>query len=212
MFADQALDFARLPRKFPGQSNYHGSYWFAGMGASIWHESLTEYLGLMLIDHLHEVRAVYPQPFLITFADGRSHYPDFLVVHADQRRTVIDVHPTSTTTEADKVTFENTRTLLERIGWRYELLTEMDPVHQANFEFIAGYRHPRYRPTDELEAKLLMAAARRPTFGSLREALRSDRPGEHLPAVYHLMWRRQIGLDLTTPFTDRTQLWKGASR
>ncbi|MFF2389366.1 TnsA-like heteromeric transposase endonuclease subunit [Agromyces sp. NPDC058104] len=210
MLRDEQLEFARMPRKFKGQSNYHGRYWCAGASAPIWHESLNEYFGLMLIDFHHSVHAIYPQPFLITFADRRTHYPDFLVVQRDHRRLLVDVHAEDD--EEQAATFNNTRAICTRLGWRYELLTELDNTSQQNLEWIAGYRHPRYRPSSELRERILTAVEHRPTFGALRAALRTDRPGEHLPMVYHLMWCREIRFDLATPFTDRTRLSRGTAK
>ena len=200
---------ARVPRKFKGQSNYHGRIWMAGPEASVWHESMTEYSGLMLIDHLHDIRAITPQPMLITFADGRTHYPDFFAVHRNERRTVFDVHTRAMTDAAAEATFDATRRLCEGIGWRYELLHELDDTTKFNLEWIAAFRHWRNAPDETVRAMLLAAVEARPTFGELRTAIRTDKPGEHLDALYHHMWHREVGFDLHTPFTDRTPLWKG---
>lgn len=64
----------RKPGKFKGQRPYQGHYWCAGARTSVFHESMAEYAGMMLIDHLYDVVEVYAQPMLMTFFDGRRAF------------------------------------------------------------------------------------------------------------------------------------------
>lgn len=198
---------ARIPPRFKGQSNYHGRYYFASLGIHVEHESMNEFTGLMLIDHLHSVTAVAAQPMLVTFASGRNHVPDFLVTLAEGRRLLIDVHESRSTTEADAELFELTRRMCVRVGWDYEVIDRLDDVFRWNLEWMNRYHHPRYAPTDDARHGVLAIADGAPTFGELRSALATHRPGEHIPALAHLMWRREVLFDLRAPLDDASRVW-----
>lgn len=198
---------ARTPPKFRGQSNFHGRYWCAGTQTFVFHESMAEYSGLMLMDHLHDIVSISAQPMLLSFANGRVHYPDFFALLADGHRVLMDVHFESRTTEADAELFELTRELCAKVGWDYELIGELDQVARWNVEWLSRYRHPRCRPTADAHAEILRLAATSERLGELRRELRTDKPGEHMPGLYHLVWNRALVLDLTKPITDATPIW-----
>lgn len=200
---------ARIPPKFRGQSNYHGSYWFAGIGGFVYHESMTEFTALMLLDHLHDIVAIAAQPMLITFADGRIHYPDYFATYANGRHLLVDVHLESMTTPAHVESFAATAALCARLGWDYEVIDSLDDIARWNLEWIARYHHPRYAPSEGLRRRILARVADQPNFGALRRKLATSKAGEHMPALYHLMWRREILFDLARQFTDLTTLQLG---
>ncbi len=197
---------ARIPPKFKGQSNYHGKY-FASFGAHVFHESMNEFTGLMLIDHLRDVVAVAPQPMLITFANGRTHVPDFLANVRNGRRVLVDVHEARSTTEADEELFALTREMCARVGWDYEIIDRLHDIARWNLEWMNRYHHPRYAPSDDVRSRILALADRARTFGELRKALTTERPGEHIPALAHLMWRREVLFGLSSPLDDATSVW-----
>ncbi|WP_158297027.1 TnsA-like heteromeric transposase endonuclease subunit [Zhihengliuella sp. ISTPL4] len=198
---------ARIPPRFKGQTNYHGRYYFASLGAHVEHESMNEFTGLMLVDHLHVVTAVAAQPMLLTFANGRNHVPDFLVTLCDGRRLLIDVHESRSTTEADAELFALTREMCARVGWDYEVVDRLDDIFRWNLEWMNRYHHPRYVPAADVRQRILSVAARARTFGELRKALATDRPGEHIPALAHLMWQREVLFDLHAPLEDTSRVW-----
>lgn len=198
---------ARIPPRFKGQTNYHGRYFFASLGVHVEHESMNEFTGLMLVDHLHVVTAVAAQPMLLTFANGRNHVPDFLATLSDGRRLLIDVHESRSTTEADAELFELTREMCARVGWDYEVVDRLDDVFRWNLEWMNRYHHPRYAPAPDVRQRILSLAGRARTFGELRKALATDRPGEHIPALAHLMWQREVLFDLHAPLEDTSRVW-----
>lgn len=197
---------ARRPGKWFGQDASQGHYWCAGTQTSVWHESRMELVSMMLFDHLFDIIAVVAQPMLLTFAAGRHHTPDYLIDTAQGERIVLDVHSDDMTADEDVELFELTRVLCERVGWRFELIDRISRVTHWNLEMMARYAHSRYAPDDVTRARILRVARTSPTFGELRRALATPRPGEHLPAVFHLMWNRAIRFDVERPFTDRTRL------
>lgn len=198
--------FARIPPKFRGQRNYHGSYWCVGIGDSVRYESMAECFTLMLLDYLYELAGVAGQPVLLTFENGKNHVPDYLVTRGDGSRVCIDVHPEEKTSAEDLEKFALTAALCDRVGWGYELFDSFDRQIEQNLTWIGRYRHPRYAPTEETRDLILRAWEYNQTVGQLREAIRTEKPGEHVPALYHLMWNRELLVDLTFPFTDQTEL------
>jgi len=196
----------RKPGKWKGQKPYHGHYWCAGSRTSVFHESMAEYAGMMLIDHLYDIATVYAQPMLMTFADGTFHYPDYLAIEADGTRHIIDVHPKALTTEANELAFRNTARVCEVIGWRFTLIDQLSDVVRMNLEMMSRYRHHRYTPTQDVEDHILRTADKHETFGDLRRALVTDKPGELMPFLFHLMWKGELRFDLTDRFTEHTTL------
>lgn len=196
----------RKPGKWKGQKPYQGHYWCAGARKSVFHESMAEYAGMMLIDHLYDIVGVDAQPLLMTFADGTYHYPDYLAVEATGARHLIDVHPKTLMKTANRAAFANTARVCEVIGWRYTLIDQLSDVVRMNLEMMGRYRHHRYTPSPDVEERILRTARSSESFGALHRALITDKPGELMPALFHLMWRRELTFDLTRAFTEHTQL------
>ncbi|WP_262002020.1 TnsA-like heteromeric transposase endonuclease subunit [Microbacterium sp. Mcb102] len=196
----------RKPGKWKGQKPYQGHYWCAGARASVFHESMTEYAGMMLIDHLYDIVKVYAQPMLMTFFDGLYHYPDFLVIEADGTRHVVDVHPKALTKPGDPEKFAHTARVCEVLGWRYTLIDQLSDIVRMNVEMMSRYRHHRYTPAPDIADHILGTAKKHETFGELRRALATDKPGELMPFLFHLMWKGELNFDLTDRFTEHTPL------
>ena len=196
----------RKPGKWVGQRPYQGHYWCAGARKSVFHESMAEYAGMMLIDHLYDIVKVYAQPMLMTFADGTFHYPDYLAVEASGVRHLVDVHPKGLTKPEHELAFANTARVCEVLGWRFTLIDQLSDIVRMNLEMMGRYRHHRYTPTLAVEEHILRTAKTNESFGTLRRALMTDKPGELMPALFHLMWRRELTFDLTRAFTEHTPL------
>lgn len=207
--AIQPNERVRTIPKWQGQRSYQGHYWCAGTQSLVFHESMVEYAALMLLDHLHDITAVHAQPMLLCFDDDDNtiHYPDYMVETAHRGRMLIDAHVRSLTTDADRNKFDLTRDMCSRLGWGYELLFEMTQVTFWNLEMLARYRHPRYNPTAAVRERIRISAAAEGSFGGLRRALRTDKPGEHMPAFFNMMWGRELTFDLTAPFTDDSVIY-----
>ena len=192
--------------KWDGQRASQGYYWCAGSQTMVRHESMSEFTAMMLLDHLLDVIEAVAQPMLLSFPNGLYHTPDYLIRTAQGDAILVDVHDSVRTSEADALKFELTRQLCERVGWGFELFDMFTDITRWSLEMMCRYHHPRYEPTASMRARILKLVRKHKTFGSLREALRTDKPGEHLPAVYHLMWQRAIRFDVHSPFNDSTRL------
>lgn len=198
---------ARVPKKGKKQAYYHGRYWSHSLEAFVWHESMTEFVAVMLLDHQYELTSIAAQPMLITFGStGRSHFPDFLLTHTGGRQTLVDVHLAHRTTPEEAETFELTAQLCARVGWRYELHDRLDEVAVWNLEAMNRWSHPRYNPGEATRANILEAVATYVTYGAVTQALTTSRPGELIPALYNLLWHREIEFDLSLPIVDGTPL------
>lgn len=197
----------RKPPKYDGQLNYHGHYWHAGAGTLIWHESMAEYAMLMLLDHQRTIRHVWPQPFVITFGGGvKQHVPDYLIEDDQGRRALLNMHAEALMTEANEFSFARTGEACAELGWEHLLYSELPDLVVWNLEMVARYRHPRYAPDSGHRQWVLAQVAANPRYGELRQALKTARPGEHIPALRHLMWSRAVTFSLTTPFSDNSVL------
>lgn len=198
---------ARAFGKWKGQDAKQGHYWCSGTQTMVRHESMMEFTSLMMFDHLFDIVNVCGQPMLLTFANGRYITPDFLVDTAQQERIIIEVHDVDMTTDDDRERFALTDALCSRVGWRFELIDRITDIMRWNLEMMARYNHPRYAPDDVTAARILKHAREARTFGRLRASLVTSKPGEHLPAVFHLMWNRAIRFNLHRPFSDFTTLY-----
>ena len=188
--------------KYRGQLNFHGHYWFEKVQRHVWHESMAEYAVLMLLDHMLDVQAVAEQPFRIAFRDGLSHVPDYLLELPSGQWVVVDVHMDEFMTEADQERLDETQRVCDELGWQYLRFGSLAQVKIWNLEMLARYRHRMFEPSAQLRAEILRAVRRHRTFGQLRLALATNKPGERIPAITHLMWTRVILFDLDAPFDD----------
>lgn len=199
---------ARLPMKWDTQRSSQGYYWCACTESMVRYESMSEFTALMLLDHLFDIVEVVSQPMMLTFQrDDLHHVPDVFFRTAQGENILVDVHATDRTTEAEALKFELTAQMCARIGWRYELFDTFPDVTRWNLEMMGRYHHPRFEPDGHTRSRILTIAWQVGDFGALRARLRTERPGEHLPAVFHLMWQRAIRFDLDKPFTDNTPIW-----
>ncbi|GAA4156006.1 TnsA-like heteromeric transposase endonuclease subunit [Leifsonia shinshuensis] len=190
----------RQPAEYKDRANYEGFYWMAATDGHVWYESFEEMTSLKLLDHHGTIRAISTQPMQIYFDDGSDHTPDFFAVHTDGSRTVYDSKHSSRIKGKVATSFENTRRVCKRIGWDYQVITELTRVQRHNLDWIGYNRHPRYAPTAERRERIL-AAAQAPT--ALGELLLADhRPHE----IYHLMWKRELLFDATAQLTLNTIL------
>lgn len=195
---------AREAPKYKGQLSFQGRYWFEALGKLVWHESMAEYSWLMMLDHERPVQAVREQPFIIAFEDGTTHIPDYLAMANHGARSLHDIHPEGLMTARDVRVFAATQRMCDVLGWGYEVRDQMPDITFWNLEMLARYRHPMFAPTSSVKQRILRTATRTPLFGDLRRALATDKPGELLPALTHLMWRRELHIDLERPFTDHS--------
>ena len=195
--------------KYPRRRNYEGYYWFSRTGRHLWYESLTEYSALMWLDFSQSIVGISTQPLRILFADGTSHYPDVFTVLRDGTQSLYDVRPESLIDDRATATFAKTAILCQRIGWPYQVLGEFDPPMRHNLEWLAAYRHPRYKPPPAIRETALEFLSEPAPLVEVARAVSSGSPAFSIHFVYHLLWTREIQADLARPLSWNMTLERG---
>lgn len=194
--------------KYPRRRNYEGYYWFSGTGQHLWYESLTEYSALMWLDFSQDIVGISTQPMCIYFADGTSHYPDFFTVQRDGTQTLYDVRPQNLIDAKATETFTKTRDLCQRIGWPYQILGELGLPMRHNLEWLAAYRHPRYKAPPEIQELVVDLLSEPARLLDVARAISAGAPAFSIHFVYNLLWTREIRADLARPLSWNTILRK----
>jgi hypothetical protein len=145
-FAFERVAPVRGFASFRGQRNRPGVWWFATTGEHVGHESWLERDRLMALDADPEVVGVAAQPMWLHWASASGrlvrHAPDFFA-RADGTGVVIDVRPDGRIGDRDAAVFAATAQVCAQVGWEYQRVGELSPVHGANLRWLAGYRHRR---------------------------------------------------------------------
>jgi hypothetical protein len=154
----------------------------------------------MLLDVDPAVVGIASQPFWLFWnADEgrrRSHAPDFFARRADGSAVVMDCRPVERIKPRDAAAFEATRRACELAGWDYQLVGAPDAVLMGNVRWLAGYRHPRHRLPGRA-AELREVFAEPATLMAGVETVGD--PIAVLPVLFHLLWRRELLVELGTP-------------
>jgi hypothetical protein len=194
-----------------GQRHYSGTYWSATTRDHVIYESRLELARLLFADYDPVVEHVIAQPFLLhakVKRRARRHIPDFLLF-TEGLPTVVDVKPASKLDrEKVRFTLDWTRELVEELGWRYEVWTEPDGLELRNLRFLAGFRNPE-RFDHELLKAILYEAISDNTLGQVLDRHLGEPPARTRAAVLHLVWRRDLEVDVTQPLTKSSPFVKG---
>ncbi len=194
---------ARERKAFHGSGSKRGWYYFATTGHLKWCESRFEMRVLRLLDHDPSAIAVGVQPFVLHYRDeaGRaSHTPDVFVRHADGSAGVVDARPERFTGKADFIRQRAaTETACAAAGWSYRVCSAIDPVFEANLDWLAACRHQLVDPLGCVDA-LLAACAEPQRLGDVVAAF----PPTALtrPVISHLLWASRLVTDLSILLSD----------
>lgn len=209
------FEVAGQVRAFPsyrGQCNFPGWYWTATCSELVGYESWVELGHLMRLDADPEVCGLASQPFRLSWRCGGrnrrvSHTPDYFVRHRNGTAVVLDVRPDERIEPADAAKFAATAAACARVGWCYERVGVLDPVFAANLRWLSGYRHPRVRR--EVMAEDLRAVFTQPR-GLLPGAQAVGDPIAVLPVLFHLLWCREMAVDLERELLSAATLVRSA--
>lgn len=187
-------------RPYKGQRHLPGEWWSATDGRLVGFESWLERDHLMLLDFDPAVTAIASQPYWLFWTTsegkGRSHAPDYFARRRDGSAVVVDCRPVGRRKPRDLVAFEAAQRACEAVGWEYRLVGSADEVLVRNVRWISGSRHPRHHDGD-IAGRLLEAFA---DGAPLREgAERLGDPIAVLPRLFHLLWSRDLSVDLSVP-------------
>ena len=194
-----------------GQRHYSGTYWSATNRDHVIYESRLELARLLFADFDTTVSHVVAQPFFLRARVNRRirrHIPDFLLF-TDGLPRVVDVKPAARlSVERVRFTLDWTRELVEELGWNYEAWSEPPDLELRNLRFLAGFRNAeRFDP--ELLKAILHQSTSDTTLGQVLGRDLGEPPARVRSAVLHLVWRRDLSVDITQPLTKSSPLVKG---
>ena len=200
----------RTPGAHRKQKHIPGYFLLAHVEQFVWYESRLEMMILKTVDHERAVRNAIAQPFRLSFRhDGkkRAHVPDFLILSHINRPLLVNVksaryldHP------GNLINFAACRLVAEALGWEYVTRSEPTADYAANVNWLNGYRRPPWL-LPKFQSELLRRAIDQPTIGQILRGL--DPEAFVRPALFHLMWKRQIRFDSSVMLSDDTVLWLG---
>ena len=222
-FADRYLP-VRESANFRQRRNKIGHLWMAKLGVSLAYESLLERSVLMDMDSDPTVSRVWTQPFRVDGLDenrgGRyvRPTPDILVEYDDGTLEVVEVKPEIAVHAPDPERYcDNLEALDKAIGrWqrfqntqnylRSELAclnmtvgvrSELSPARRHNLEYMSLYRRP-FPKGDDLPGKVLEQAQKGPCeIVDLAE--RCDGFVSAMPVILHLVWHRELEMNIEEP-------------
>ncbi|MFF8619074.1 TnsA-like heteromeric transposase endonuclease subunit [Streptomyces sp. NPDC015350] len=185
----------------PGRRWGPGWWWSATTGRHVVHGSVAMRAQLMLLDRDRDVIGLAGRPVRFVWRDEaddrvRSWVPQLFARYIDGSGLFADCPSVSGACGSGArragVVLEEA---CERVGWVYRRLEPPSAVVAANLRWLAGYRHPRYRGANGLQAALAEAFCVPRPLVEGAEAV-GDLLGV-LPAVYHALWSGQLvtGLD-----------------
>ncbi|WP_428830959.1 TnsA-like heteromeric transposase endonuclease subunit [Brevibacterium picturae] len=201
----------RIPPTFRGQKNYPGIFWASTNCRLLMYESLLELDRLWLADFDPTVVGICTQPFQLTEQSDdahRTHVPDILLTHSDQRVTLVDVKPEHFLHEPSvRDQFEWTRSLCQEKRWRYEVFSRGDATVLRNIKMLALGRRP-----ERLPQKVAAKAQEELGKSTIRLGeLLNRRPKscdqtDWRVAVFTLMWSGEAQVDINRPLSATSVL------
>ncbi|MFJ3795277.1 TnsA-like heteromeric transposase endonuclease subunit [Streptomyces sp. NPDC090088] len=174
-------------------------------------ESHREDQFVVMADFTGEAEEMLSQPFLLEFqGDGgwREHIPDFLLV-SRRGRWLVDVRPAGRMDDDDLMKFAATSEVALALGWGYAVVTGWKPLTWRNVDLFYSRRRPMQdrlglKPMLLQTARAAQALSEPLTFRSLADSY--EFPSLARPVILHLLWHRQLGVDLAAPFRDSSVL------
>lgn len=161
------------------------------------------------LDRDRRVLRIVPQPFTLSWSGSQQgrHTPDIMSVHSEDAPTVWDVRASEKHDADFTVASAITGTACARAGWRYEVFAGMDDTERLNMLWLHGFR--RTPPwADRLGEQIRAAAgADGATLGTVFAC--DDGSGELISAVWHLVWRGVLHIDMTAPWDRGTAVMLG---
>ncbi|MFE4463760.1 TnsA-like heteromeric transposase endonuclease subunit [Oerskovia sp. NPDC056781] len=176
--------------------------WCLTTGSFLVLESGLEYELARSLDRESSIVWLVAQPVLLAFGNGERHVPDLLAEHADGRVVVWDARPADQQDEQFRRKAELTREACSQVGWEYAIYAGSSPAGQLNLQWLTAFRSRPTWPHHNERDHLLARARDGVTVGDI---IRSDSGDGHLTAtMWHLLWTRELVVDLDVPITFAT--------
>lgn len=212
-----SFELCRPIRSFPayrGRRSHQGKYWFSRSQGHVSFESRFEMTALMTVDFRGEAIAVSSNPFWLLWPKGQTHHrhaPDFFIRRRDGSALVVDVKPADRLREKDRLQHQRTRDVCRELDWEYEEFTTIDKTAERNLRLLCAYHHPRFAPSAEARSAIAICVKRSGRngvqFGQLIDNASdgAELDENHLIcSTYHMIWNREIHVDLARPLTWTT--------
>jgi hypothetical protein len=196
----------REPNNFKGQKHITGLHYSPSTGRHHKFESRLEQTALIRADFELTIEAIATQPFALLYeAEGkrRGHIPDILVKLRNGKPLLIDVKPKAFV-DRNAVPFAAMQDACSEMGWSYHIWTEPQAPYARNLAFLYGYHRPDPSMNRFTAFLLSQLAAGSRTIGQLLTDV-TPLPLAR-PALFHLMWTRDIQADLTRALHEDTPL------
>ncbi len=194
-----------------GQRHRPGLQFLVSTGRHHGTESLEEARLLLALDFAGDLVDVVSQPLRLRFdtvEKSREHTPDFLAV-TRAGTWLIDVRPEALIREQDRESFAAAAEVAVACGWRYVVAARWREHVPSALDAMSSQRRPLSDPLG-LRPSLLSAVTRRGVkFGELAAASACEPVAR--AQLLHLIWHRQVGVDLAEPLADRSILVPGAA-
>ncbi|WP_158541782.1 TnsA-like heteromeric transposase endonuclease subunit [Streptomyces sp. MOE7] len=157
---------------------------------------------LLLVADFAAVREALSQPFRLRFYAGGKrvdHTPDYLLL-TDRGPFLIDVRPAGRIRPDDELKFAATFEAALAAGWRYGVVTGWRRHVWEAVNAFSAERRPLANVLD-MQGQLRAAASQGPL--SLKNLVdRCSIPAVARAHALHLLWRRELGADLSVPYGD----------
>jgi len=178
-------------------------------GRTIRLESGLEHDLLRALDRQHGVVWLVAQPARLTFPVKRKgrwirHIPDLISLAACGAVTVWDARAEPKQGEDFRRKATLTAGACAHVGWEYRVFAGYGDVRRANLMWLQAYRRaqPWYDPSRDVLAELLTGGT-----ATVATVLAADAGSGHvISAMWHYLWRGDIGCELDQPITLATVL------
>lgn len=195
-----------------GQRHRPGLQYLVSTGRHHGAESMEEARVLLALDFAGDLIDVVSQPLRLRFTTAgksRVHTPDFLAV-TRSGTWLIDVRPEPLIRDGDRESFAAAAEVAVACGWRYAVAARWREHVLAALDALSSQRRPLADPLGLRPG--LLAAVSRPgaRFGEVAAASGCEPVAR--AQLLHLIWHRQVGVNLAEPLADRSLLVPGAAR
>ncbi|WP_324616773.1 TnsA-like heteromeric transposase endonuclease subunit [Streptomyces sp. XY332] len=183
------------------QRHRPGLHFLVSTGRHHGAESLEEARVLLALDFAGGVVDVIAQPVKFGFdvsGKRRAHTPDFLAV-TRAGVWLVDVRPKALIKRSDLEAFAAAAEIAVACGWHYVVAAQWRENVVAAVDAFSSQRRALSDPLG-LRPGLLEAARQGRTFGELADT--TPVPPVARAQLLHLLWHRQVGVDLSKPFGD----------
>ncbi len=186
-----------------GQRHRPGLQFLVSTGRHHGAESLEEARLLLVLDFAGDLVDIVSQPMRLRFGTGgkrRSHTPDFLAV-TRSGVWLIDVRPEPLIKEEDRESFAAAAEVAVACGWHYRVVARWRDHVWPAVDALSSQRRPLSDPLG-LRPGLLASARQGLTFGELAATAACEPLAR--AQLLHLIWHRQLGVNLAGPLADRS--------